>query len=235
MVEVLAAHDGLVGPTLLGGEAGGVAQLVVGVVLERASHGVGGGVAVLAVSSRDGELAGGRSRAEGLINAVHAAGPGRGGGLVGDEAHAIAEGVREGDGLGAAVEGLAELGGRLVVGSEVDAPVHAGPSGVGVGAPFGEGPLAVLRAHDALAVGRGDLRHDAVGGHGRGTGGEDLGCDHEGEPGAVEVGVPLSAEVAHRAAEGAGDIVGAQLTGADLHITAGDRHGEGLGLTGAEG
>ena len=192
-------------------------------------------MAVLAVGGRDGELAGGRCGAELLVGAVHAAGPGGGTGLVGDEAHAITKGVREGDGLGAAVEGLAELGGRLVVGSEVDAPVHPGAAGVGVGAPFGEGPLVVLRAHDARAVRRGDLRHDAVGGHGRGTGGEDLGCDHEGEAGTVEVGVALGAEVAYRAAEGAGDVVAAQLTGADLDVAAGDRHGERLGLTGAEG
>ena len=235
MVEVLAAHDGLVRLALLGGEAGGVAQLVVGVVLERAGHGVGGGVAVLAVGGRDGELAGGRSRAEGLVGAVHSAGPSRGAGLVGDEAHALAEGVREGDGLGAAVEGLTELGGRLVIGTEVDAPVHAGAAGVGVGAPLGEGPLAVLRTHDTLAIGRGDLSHDAVGSHGRGAGGEDLGRDHEGESGAVEICVALGAEVANRVSKGAGDIVGAQLAGPDLDVAAGDRHGEGLGLAGAEG
>ena len=192
-------------------------------------------MAVLAVGGRDGELAGGRSRAEGLVGAVHSAGPSRGAGLVDDEAHALAEGVREGDGLGASVEGLAELGGRLVIGTEVDAPVHAGAAGVGVGAPLGEGPLAVLRTHDTLTIGRGDLSHDAVGSHGRGAGGEDLGRDHEGEAGAVEICVALGAEVANRVYEGAGDIVGAQLAGPDLDVAAGDRHGEGLGLAGAEG
>ena len=192
-------------------------------------------MSVLAVGGRDGELAGGGRGAERLIDAVHVAGPRSGTGLVGDEVHAIAEGVGEGDGLGASVEGLAELGGRLVVGAEVDAPVHSSATGVGVGAPLGEGPLAVLRAHDALSVGRGDLRHDAVGGHGRGASGEDLGRDHEGEAGAVEVGVALGTEVAYRAAEGAGDVVAAQLAGADLDVAAGDRHGERLGLTGAEG
>ena len=192
-------------------------------------------MAVLAVGGRDGELAGGRCGTERLIDTIHAADPHGVPGLVGDEAHAPIEGVREGDRLGAPVEGLAELGGRLVVGTEVDAPVNTGPTGIGVGAPLGEGPLAVLRAHDAFAVGRGDLSHDAVGGYGRRTGGEDLGCDHEGEPGASEVGVTLGAEVAYRVSERAGDVVAAQLTGADLHITAGDRHGEGLGLTIAEG
>ena len=192
-------------------------------------------MAVLAVGGRDGELAGGGCGAELLVGAVHAAGPGGGTGLVGDETHALAEGVCEGDGLGASVEGLAELGGRLVVGAEVDAPVNAGPAGVGVGAPFGESPLAVLRTHDALAVGCGDLGHDAVGGHGRGACSEDLGRDHEGEAGAVEIGVALGTEIAHLVAEGAGDVVAAQFAGADLHVTAGDRHGEGLGLTGTEG
>ena len=235
MVEVLLAHDGFVRLTLLVCEAGGVAQLVVSAVLERPGHGVGGGPPVLAVGGRDGELPGSCGSAELLVRAVLASHPHSAAGLVGDEARALAEGVSEGDGLGAAVEGLAELGGRLVIGAEVDAPVHAGAAGVGVGTPLGESPLTVLRTHDAFSVGRGDLRQDAVGGHGRGASSEGLGCDHEGEAGAVEVGVALGAEAVDLVAEGASDVVAAQLAGADLDIAAGDRHGEWLGLTGAKG
>ena len=222
MVVVLMTHYGLVRKILLGGEAGGVAKLVVGVVLERAGHGVGGGVSILAVGSGDGELSGGRCGAEEVILTVHAAGPRGGSGLVGDEAHALAEGVGEGDGLGAAVEGLAELGGRLVVGPEVDAPVDASTAGVGVRAPLGESPLAVLRALDACAVGRGHLGNDAVGSHGRWASRERLGRDHEGEPCPVEVGVALRAKAAHRVPEGAGDVVVAQLAGADLDVASGN-------------
>ena len=235
MVEVLVAHNSLGGTTLLISEAGGVSKLVVGVVLERAGHGVGRGASVLTVGGRDGELPSGRSSADGLVRAVHATNPHGVARLVGDEARALAKGVSEGDGLGAAVEGLAKLGGRLVVSAKVDSPVHAGAAGVGVGSPLGESPLPVMRAHNALAVGRGDLSHDTVCGHGRRARVEDLACDHKGVPGAAEVGVALRAEDVDLAAEGAGDVVAAQLAGADLDDLTGDGHGERLGLARAKG
>ena len=51
----------------------------------------------------------------------------------------------------------------------------------------------------------------------------------------MEVGVALGTEAVDLVAEGAGDVVAAQLAGADLDVLASDWHGERLGLAGAEG
>ena len=192
-------------------------------------------MAVLAVDGGEGELAGGCRGGEGLVSAAHAADPGRGAGLISDEPHTVAKDVGEGDGLLAAVEGLAELGTCGLVGPEVDAPVNAAGGAVRVGPPFGERPLALLRTHDAGAGRERDGGDDAVDAHGHGVTVSGLSRGEESMTRAAEVREPALLQCRDGVVERAGDVPAGQGAGPDLGRSAVHGYGERFGLAVAQG
>ena len=192
-------------------------------------------MSVIAVGGGDGELPGGGSGGESLVSAAHAADPGRGAGLISDEPHTVAKDVGEGDGLLAAVEGLAELGPCGLVGPEVDAPVNAAGGAVRVGPPFGERPLALLRAHDAGAGRERDGGDDAVDAHGHGVTVSGLSRGEESMTRAAEVREPALLQCRDGVAEGAGDVPAGEGAGPYLGRRAIDVDCQWLGLAVSQG